>query len=41
MTATHAIRPNSITQRFRTGSRSGPTKSTARIRWAKASQSVP
>ena len=40
-TAAQAIIPHSITQRFRTGSRSGPTKSAAITRCAKASQSVP
>jgi len=37
----HAIIPNSTTQRFLTGSRSGPIKAIAITTCAKANQSVP
>jgi hypothetical protein len=38
---TQAIMPNSTTHLLRTGSRIGPAKATAIVRWPKASQSVP
>ncbi len=41
MTARQAIKPKSITQTLRTGSRQGPMNATAMTRCAKASQSVP
>lgn len=40
-TPAQAMRPNFSTQMLRTGSRYGPQKATAMLRWPKASQSVP
>ena len=41
ITKAQAIMPNSITQRFLTGSRKGPQNAIAMTMCAKASQSVP